>query len=205
MVTEFDWLLQIKHRLTYVGDEFAWGFQSNQGFLISVLKNHRLAKILRRLLIQFYYWVRGRDRRKLRQEGGVCNDHPLRVHSVNSNRTIDDDDIWLQLPEFMSVFLCYLNCRSRWGLKNNSLNLYKETTNSRILVVVVKWRHLATVLFRMLPLECFLFKSNDPQLHATVHWIKHRVTFVGVQLVRCPTALFIFLEGKALSDWRIPN
>ena len=48
---------------------------------------------------------------------------------------LHDDDIWLQLPEFISVLLCY--CQSRWGLKNNSLNLHKKTTNSRILVVVV--------------------------------------------------------------------
>ena len=39
-------------------------------------------------------------------------------------------------------------CQSRWGLKNNSLNLHKKTTNSRILVVVVKWRHCAIVLIR---------------------------------------------------------
>ena len=37
-------------------------------------------------------------------------------------------------------------CQSRWGLKNNSLNLHKKTTNWRILVVVVKWRHRAIVL-----------------------------------------------------------
>ena len=38
-------------------------------------------------------------------------------------------------------------CQSRWGLKNNSPNLHKKTTNWRILVVVVKWRHRAIVLF----------------------------------------------------------
>ena len=37
-------------------------------------------------------------------------------------------------------------CQSRWGLKNNSPNLQKKTTNWRILVVVVKWRHRAIVL-----------------------------------------------------------
>ena len=37
-------------------------------------------------------------------------------------------------------------CQSRWGLKNNSPNLHKKTTNWRILVVVVKWRHRAIVL-----------------------------------------------------------
>ena len=31
-------------------------------------------------------------------------------------------------------------------LKNNSLNLHKKKTNSRILVVIVKWRHRAIVL-----------------------------------------------------------
>ena len=38
-------------------------------------------------------------------------------------------------------------CQSRWGLKNNSPNLHKKTTNWRILVVVVKWCHRAIVLF----------------------------------------------------------
>ena len=93
--------------------------------------------------IQIYYWVRGRDRRKLRQEGGVCNDHALRVHSVDSSN---------------------LECKyaSTWLLRNS---------------LFIRW--------------LFPFKSNDPQLHATVHWIKHKVIFVGVQLVRCPTELFM--------------
>ena len=37
-------------------------------------------------------------------------------------------------------------CQSRWGLKNNSPNLHKKTTNWRILLVVVKWCHRAIVL-----------------------------------------------------------
>ena len=41
-------------------------------------------------------------------------------------------------------------CQSRWGLKNNSPNLHKKTTNWRILVVVVKWRHRAIVLLTKL-------------------------------------------------------
>ena len=40
----------------------------------------------------------------------------------------------------------FLNLQSRWGLQNNSLNLQKKTTNSRILVVVVKCRHRSIVL-----------------------------------------------------------
>ena len=40
-------------------------------------------------------------------------------------------------------------CQSRWGLKNNSPNLHKKTTNWRILVVVVKWRHRAIVPFML--------------------------------------------------------
>ena len=46
-------------------------------------------------------------------------------------------------------------CQSRWGLKNNSPNLHKKTTNWRILVVVVKWRHRAIVL-----LPCTILTSN---------------------------------------------
>ena len=45
-------------------------------------------------------------------------------------------------------------CQSRWGLKN-SPNLHKKTTNRRILVVVVKWRHRAIVL-----LPCTILTSN---------------------------------------------
>ena len=41
-------------------------------------------------------------------------------------------------------------CQSGWGLKKNSPNLYKKTTNWRILVVVVKWRHRAIVLLSWL-------------------------------------------------------
>ena len=36
-----------------------------------------------------------------------------------------------------SFRFCFVICQSRWGLKNNSLDLHKKTTNSRILVVVV--------------------------------------------------------------------
>ena len=49
-------------------------------------------------------------------------------------------------------------CQSRWGLKNNSPNLHKKTTNWRILVVVVKWCHRAIVLFRFRLLN---FGSDD--------------------------------------------
>ena len=34
---------------------------------------------------------------------------------------LHDDDIWLQLPEFISILLCYLNLSIPWGLNNNSL------------------------------------------------------------------------------------
>ena len=37
------------------------------------------------------------------------------------------DDIWLQLPEFISFLISYLNfSRSCWGFKNNSPNLHKK-------------------------------------------------------------------------------
>ena len=47
-----------------------------------------------------------------------------------------------------SFWFCFVIkiCQSRWWLNNNSLNLHKKTTNSRILVVVVKWRYRAIVL-----------------------------------------------------------
>ena len=58
------------------------------------------------------------------------------------------ENIWLQLPEFISFLLSYLNLSIllRPGLKSNSLNMHKKTTNWRILVVVVKWRHLTIAL-----------------------------------------------------------
>ena len=58
------------------------------------------------------------------------------------------ENIWLQLPEFISFLLSYLNLSIllRPGLKSNSPNMHKKTTNWRILVVVVKWRHLTIVL-----------------------------------------------------------
>ena len=47
------------------------------------------------------------------------------------------DDIWLQLREFISFLISYLNfSRSCWGFRNNSPNLHKKTTNCSILVVV---------------------------------------------------------------------
>ena len=54
----------------------------------------------------------------------------------------EDDDIGLQLPEFIEhfCFLIYI-CPSRWDLSNNSPNLHQKTTNWRILVVIVKWCH----------------------------------------------------------------
>ena len=48
-----------------------------------------------------------------------------------------DDDIWTQLPEFISFLLSYLSLSPRWGLKNNGSDLRKKTTNWRILVVVI--------------------------------------------------------------------
>ena len=49
-----------------------------------------------------------------------------------------DDDIWLHNYQnsFGFFFLTEI-CQSRWGLNNNSPNLYEKTTNVRILVVVV--------------------------------------------------------------------
>ena len=44
-----------------------------------------------------------------------------------------------------SFRFCSLLCQSCWGLKSNNPNMHKKTTNWRILVVVVKWRHRATV------------------------------------------------------------
>ena len=70
--------------------------------------------------------------------------------SVDTTGQLHDDDIWLQLPEFISVLLCYLNLSIPLRIKEHySSNLCKKTTNSRILVVVVKWRHRAIVLLQI--------------------------------------------------------
>ena len=64
-----------------------------------------------------------------------------------------DDDIWLQRPEFISFLLSYFKMSILLKFKNNSLNLDKKTTNWDILVVVVKWRHRAILLFRVLSFQ----------------------------------------------------
>ena len=74
----------------------------------------------------------------------ILEDKKLSVDTIGQ---LHDDDIWLQLPEFISVLLCYLNLSIPLRIKEHySSNLCKKTTNSRILVVVVKWRHRAIVL-----------------------------------------------------------
>ena len=52
----------------------------------------------------------------------------------------------------------------------NSLNLRKKTTNWRILVVVVKWRHRASVLFRA--------KSEEKRLFSQAKWTSDRMECV---------------------------
>ena len=56
-----------------------------------------------------------------------------------------DDDVWLQLPEFISSLFSYLNLSIPLRFIDNRLNLHKKIANWRILVVVVKWRHRAIV------------------------------------------------------------
>ena len=69
------------------------------------------------------------------------------LYKASRNRTIAR---WWHLTTTTRIQFGFalLLCQSRWGLKNNSLNLHKKTTNSRILVVVVKWRHRAIVLLK---------------------------------------------------------
>ena len=45
---------------------------------------------------------------------------------------------------------------------NKSLNLHKKTTNSRILVVVVNWRHRAYVLFAVTATMASKSKPSEP-------------------------------------------
>ena len=105
-----------------------------------------------------------------------------------SARTVHfhDDGIWLQRPEFISFFLFYLKMSILLKFENNSLNLHKKTTNWDILVVVVKWRHRAIVLFRILSfqvgeqyrLDVFIaerFKCDSNLFVQTsgVHFVRH--------------------------------
>ena len=53
--------------------------------------------------------------------------------------------IWLQLPEFLSTFLSYLNFEVP-GLNNNCSNNHNNQKEWTIVVVVVKWRHHANRL-----------------------------------------------------------
>ena len=69
------------------------------------------------------------------------------IFNLRAIGNFHDDDVWLQLPEFISSLLSYLNLSIPLRFIDNSLNLHKKTANWRILVVVVKWRHRAIVLF----------------------------------------------------------
>ena len=71
-----------------------------------------------------------------------------------------DDDILLPLPEFTSFLLSYLSFSIPLSLRHSSLNLHKETTNWSILVLVVKWRHRAIVLWRLLK-SCVTCSANQ--------------------------------------------
>ena len=70
--------------------------------------------------------------------------------------------IWLQLPEFILLLLSYSNLVSRWGSITALICTRKQHrgTHWSILVVVVKWRHLAIVL---LPLF-FTYRKLRPNL-----------------------------------------
>ena len=62
-------------------------------------------------------------------------------------RHFHDNDIWLQRLKFISFLLLTLSCRSCWGLKTIVLIFARNNKLKNILVVVVKWRHRAIVLF----------------------------------------------------------
>ena len=83
---------------------------------------------------------------------------------------LHDDDIWLQLPEFISFLLCYLNLPIPLRIKNNNLNLHKKTTHSRILVAVVKWRHRAIVLFLIGSHYNWLGADLSPPVDGALKW-----------------------------------
>ena len=68
-------------------------------------------------------------------------------------RHFHDNDIWLQRLKFISFLLLTLSCRSCWGLKTIVLISARNNKLKNILVVVVKWRHRAIVLFRVLSFQ----------------------------------------------------
>ena len=73
-----------------------------------------------------------------------------------------EDGIRLELPEFISFLLSYLNCRSRWGLKNNSPYLHEKTRN---------WRILEDIFFIFILLASPKKKKTDKQKE---RWQGHR-------------------------------
>ena len=133
-----------------------------------------------------------------------CTRHAKKTHF--SKGQLHNDDILLQLPEFISVLLCYLNLSIPMRLKKNSLNLYKKTTKSRILVVVVKWRHRAIVqLTNVLHLAslwkwdffwnsqmAFFFRKSLPE-----EWPRH---VLRVREIEHPTQTLIFAKTAGLHN-----
>ena len=89
-------------------------------------------------------------------------------------------------------------CQSRWGLKNNSLNLHKETTNSRILVVVVKWRHRAIVLLQNTKV---IIDINMPTRSALVLETKGGFCFFTVYSILHPNLDARILGIEQDADW----
>ena len=99
------------------------------------------------------------------------------------------DDIWLQLREFISFLISYLNfSRSCWGFKNNSPNLHKKTTNCRILVVVVRWHHRAMVLFCVF---CYPIQGSTSEI------------MQDCEVIACPQNLYFLFRDHWVCVWKL--
>ena len=106
----------------------------------------------------------------------------------------EDDDIGLQLPEFIEhfCFLIYI-CPSRWDLSNNSPNLHQKTTNWRILVVIVKWCHHS--MYCPVAIIWGIFPVNTSQLIFNLNFFY----YTGLYIIQTNSALHVYLFSVSLS------
>ena len=114
-----------------------------------------------------------------------------------------DGEIWTQLPEFISFLLSYLNLSPRWGLKNNSSDLRKKTTNWGFLVIVIVQLSYCLKLQRAYCSSGFshpLFSS----VIFEVYWrVRELIKKERKQVTRCGGGRTSFTTHPSLSYLRI--
>ena len=115
--------------------------------------------------------------------GKLCN---ITWHLSAFIGHFEDDDIGLQLPEFIEhfCFLIYI-CPSRWDLSNNSPNLHQKTTNWTILVLIVKWCHHS--MYCPVAIIWGIFPVNTSQLIFNLNFFY----YTGLYIIQTNSALHV--------------